>query len=88
MELVKLIHDLAITAGCIALAILPRAVVTLLEAKGRSGTSRGEELSMDAFIIACLALRRRIEEKRSPDPEFQPFRLEFIRSVTETCDKP
>jgi|GraSoi2013_100cm_1033763.scaffolds.fasta_scaffold105211_2 hypothetical protein len=43
---------------------------------------------MDAFIIACLALRRRVEEKRSPDPEFQPFRLEFIRSVTETCDKP
>ena len=44
---------------------------------------------MDALIIACfLALRRRVEEKRSPDPEFQPFRLEFIRSVTETCDKP
>jgi enoyl-CoA hydratase/carnithine racemase len=38
-------------------------------------------------LYACLALRRRVEEKRSPDPEFQPFRLEFIRSVTETCDK-
>ena len=65
MELVKLIHDLAITAGFIALAIL-----------------------LHPFIIACLALRRRVEEKRSPDSEFQPFRLEFIRSVTETCDKP
>jgi hypothetical protein len=26
--------------------------------------------------------------KRNEAPEFQPFRLEFIRSVTETCDKP
>jgi hypothetical protein len=25
--------------------------------------------------------------KRNEAPEFQPFRLEFIRSVTETCDK-
>jgi hypothetical protein len=43
---------------------------------------------MDALIIGFLALGRRVEEKRSPDPEFQPFGLEFIRSVTETCDKP
>ena len=43
---------------------------------------------MDALIITCLALRPRVEEKRSPDTEFQPFRLEFIRSVTETSDKP
>jgi hypothetical protein len=43
---------------------------------------------MDAFIIACLALRRRVEEKRSPDPEFQPFRLEFIRSVTDDKNNP
>jgi hypothetical protein len=44
MELVKLIHDLAITAGCIALAILPHAVVTLLEAKG-NGQEQAEERS-------------------------------------------
>jgi hypothetical protein len=43
---------------------------------------------MDAFVIACLALRRRAEEKRIPEPEFQPFRLEFLRPVTETRDKP
>jgi hypothetical protein len=43
---------------------------------------------MDALIIACLALRRRAEEKGIPDPGFQPFRLECIRSVTETRDKP
>jgi hypothetical protein len=44
MELVTLIHDLAITAGCIALAILPHAVVTLLEAKG-NGQKQAEERS-------------------------------------------
>jgi hypothetical protein len=44
MELVKLIHDLAITAGFIALAILPHAVVTLLEAKG-NGQEQAKERS-------------------------------------------
>ena len=34
---------------------------------------------MDAFILVCLALRRSREEKRIPEPEFQPFRLEFLR---------
>jgi hypothetical protein len=31
---------------------------------------------------------RRAEEKRIPEPEFQPFRLEFLRPVTETRDEP
>lgn len=39
---------------------------------------------MDAFILAILALRRPVEEKRIPEPEFQPFRLEFVRPVTES----
>jgi hypothetical protein len=43
---------------------------------------------MDAFILACLALRRRAEEKRIPEPEFQPFRLELLRPVRETRDEP
>jgi hypothetical protein len=38
----------------------------------------------DAFILVSLALRRRAEEKRSPEPDFQPFRLEHLRPVTET----
>jgi hypothetical protein len=44
MELVKMIHDFAITPGFIALAILPHAVVTLLEAKG-NGQEQAEERS-------------------------------------------
>jgi hypothetical protein len=43
---------------------------------------------MDAFILACLALRRSAEEKRIPEPEFQPFRLEFLRPVKENGDEP
>ncbi|HZC34450.1 MAG TPA: hypothetical protein VE242_02490 [Chthoniobacterales bacterium] len=43
---------------------------------------------MDAFIIACLALRRQAEEKRIPEPEFQSFRLEFLHPVTETRGEP
>ena len=42
---------------------------------------------MDAFILACLALRRSAEEKRIPEPEFQPFRLEFLRPVKENGDE-
>jgi hypothetical protein len=42
---------------------------------------------MDAFI-ACLALRRSAEEKRTPEPEFQPFRLEFPRPAKESRDEP
>jgi hypothetical protein len=38
----------------------------------------------NAFILACLALRRRAEEKRSPQPDFQPFCLEHLCPVTET----
>ena len=38
---------------------------------------------MDAFILAYLALRRSAEEKRIPEPEFQPFRLEFLLPVKE-----
>jgi hypothetical protein len=43
---------------------------------------------MDAFILACLALRRPAEEKRIPEPEFQPFRLEFLRPAKENRDEP
>jgi hypothetical protein len=43
---------------------------------------------MDAFILVCLALRRSGEEKRIPEPEFQPFRLEFLRPVKENGDEP
>jgi hypothetical protein len=43
---------------------------------------------MDAFILAYLALRRSAEEKRIPEPEFQPFRLEFLRPVKENVDEP
>jgi hypothetical protein len=43
---------------------------------------------MEAFILAYLALRRSGEEKRIPEPEFQPFRLEFLRPAKENCDEP
>lgn len=43
---------------------------------------------MDAFVLACLALRQPAEEKRIPEPEFQPFRLEFLRPVTEARAEP
>ena len=43
---------------------------------------------MDAFILAFLALSRSAEEKRIPEPEFQPFRLEFLRPVKENGDEP
>jgi hypothetical protein len=43
---------------------------------------------MDAFILACLALRRLAEEKRIPEPEFLPFRLEFLRPVKENVNEP
>jgi len=43
---------------------------------------------MDAFILVCLALRRSREEKRIPEPEFQPFRLEFLRPGKENRDEP
>jgi len=33
MELVKLLHDLAITGGCVVIAVLPRFVTALAEAK-------------------------------------------------------
>jgi hypothetical protein len=42
---------------------------------------------MDAFILACLALRRSAEQKRIPEPEFQPFRLEFLRPAKENRDE-
>jgi hypothetical protein len=42
---------------------------------------------MDAFILACLALRRSVEEKRIPEAEFQPFRLEYLRPVSENHDE-
>jgi hypothetical protein len=43
---------------------------------------------MDALILACLALRQSAEEKRIREPEFQAFRLEFLRPVTESRDEP
>jgi len=42
---------------------------------------------MDAFILACLALRRSVEEKHIPEPEFQPFRLECLDPVNENHDE-
>ena len=42
---------------------------------------------MDAFILACLALRRSVEEKHIPEPESQPFRLEYLYSVNENHDE-
>jgi hypothetical protein len=33
MELVKLLHDLAITGGCVVIAVLPRLIAALAEAK-------------------------------------------------------
>ena len=43
---------------------------------------------MNAFILAYLALRPAAQEKRVPEPEFQPFRLEFLRPVKENGDEP
>jgi hypothetical protein len=43
---------------------------------------------MDAFILACLALRRSREEKRIPEQEFQAFRLEFLRPAKENRNEP
>ena len=43
---------------------------------------------MDAFILAYLALRPAAQEKRIPEPEFQPFRLEFLRPAKESRDEP
>ena len=43
---------------------------------------------MDAFILAYLALRPAAQEKRIPEPEFQPFRLEFLRPAKESRDGP
>ena len=43
---------------------------------------------MNTFILAYLALRRSAEEKRIPEPEFQAFRLEFLRPVRENFDEP
>jgi hypothetical protein len=43
---------------------------------------------MDAFILVCLTLRRSREEKRIPEPEFQPFRLEFLRPAKENRNEP
>jgi hypothetical protein len=42
---------------------------------------------MDAFILAYLALRPAAQEKRVPEPEFQPFRLEFLRPAKESRDE-
>jgi hypothetical protein len=33
MELVKLLHDLAIIGGCVVIAVLPRFIAALAEAK-------------------------------------------------------
>jgi hypothetical protein len=54
---------------------------------GPAGSISGGDLVMDAFILACLALRRSVEEKRIPEPEFQPFRLESFRPVSENHDE-
>ena len=43
---------------------------------------------MVAFILPYLALRRSGEEKRISEPEFQPFRLEFLRPAKENRDEP
>jgi hypothetical protein len=42
---------------------------------------------MDFLILASIALRRSVEEKRIPEPEFQPFRLEHLRPVNEMRDE-
>ena len=42
MELVKFIHDFTITGAFIAIALLPRLVVALAEAKA-NGRKQGEE---------------------------------------------
>jgi hypothetical protein len=42
---------------------------------------------MDAFILACLALRRSVEEKPISEPKFQPFRLEYLRPVGKNHDE-
>jgi hypothetical protein len=42
MELVKLIHDLAFVGGGIAIAVLPRVVVALAEAKA-NGQEQAKE---------------------------------------------
>jgi hypothetical protein len=54
---------------------------------GPAGSISGGDLVMDAFILACLALRRSVEEKRIPEPEFQSFRLEYFRPVSENHDE-
>jgi hypothetical protein len=54
---------------------------------GSAGSISGGDLVMDAFILACLALRRSVEEKRIPEPQFQPFRLEYLRPVSEKHDE-
>jgi len=33
MELIKLLHDLAITGGCVVIAVLPRFITAVAEAK-------------------------------------------------------
>jgi hypothetical protein len=43
---------------------------------------------MDALILVCWVLRRPVQEKRIPEPEFQPFRLEFLRPAKESRDEP
>jgi hypothetical protein len=35
MELVKILHDLAITGGAIIIAVLPRVIGAVIEAKAR-----------------------------------------------------
>jgi hypothetical protein len=42
---------------------------------------------MDALILAFLALRRSVEGKRIPEPEFKPFRLEYFRPISENRDE-
>jgi hypothetical protein len=39
---------------------------------------------MDFLILAFIALRQSGQEKRIPEPQFQPFRLEYLRPVNET----
>jgi hypothetical protein len=54
---------------------------------GPTGSISGGDLVMDAFILACLALRRSVEEKHIPEPEFQPFRLEYLYPVNVNHDE-
>ena len=42
---------------------------------------------MDFLILAYIALRRSGEKKRVPEPEFQSFRLEYLRPVNEMRDE-